>query len=156
MVPHNLSHIQLRENAPLDVFKGLIDGIGQVYFQIATVAGILILLGIFCAGWRFGLYAITGTAVSWSTGYLLGGAFNLLNLGIYGYNGVLTMIAVAAVFNEGRRWAVWTGVVATIISVPVAAGVSDWLVPYGLPALTMPFVLVTWIFIAARKVFAKL
>lgn len=156
LTPQHLSHLQVPHTGTLEVIDGLIDGIGQVYFQSTTLAGVLILIGVFYAGWRLGLYAIVGTVVAWLTAYGLGGAFTLLNLGLYGYNGVLTMVAVSAIFHVERRWAPLTGVVATILTVPITAGMSAWLDPYGLPALTMPFVLVTWVFVSARKILVKL
>ncbi|MCY8353618.1 urea transporter [Bacillus haynesii] len=35
---------------------------------------------------------------------------------------------------------------------PITAGLSTYLLPYGLPVLTMPFVLCSWLFLGARKV----
>ncbi|NIK79210.1 urea transporter [Paenibacillus castaneae] len=143
------------EEGTIEWSDGLIDGIGQIYFVEYWASGILILIAICWASWRLGLCAIAGTAIGWLTAYGLGAEINMLNLGLYGFNAVLTILAVAVVFNTAKGMRIWMGIVAAMLTVPVAAGLGTWLNPYGLPALTMPFVLVTWIMIAARNVLPK-
>ena len=79
---------------------GLIKGIGEVFVIDSLLTGSLILVGLFLAGWRFGVYAITGTFVSWLTAYFMGVDAQSLNLGLYNYNAVLTIIAVSLVFDN--------------------------------------------------------
>ncbi|MBP2000063.1 urea transporter [Paenibacillus shirakamiensis] len=156
LVPQDLSHWQLHPEGTLNLMHGLINGVGQVYFQDTIWSGILILIGVFWAGWKLGLYAIIGTALAWITAYSLGAEVTLLNLGLYGYNAVLTIIAVAAVFDTKSRLAPLTGIIAAVLTIPITASIDTWLLPFGLPTLTMPFVLCTWLFLAARKVIPKL
>lgn len=156
LVPQDLSHWQLEIKGPVYVTGGLIAGIGEIYFQDKLLPSILITLAIFWANKKIGIYAVIGATVSWITAYALGGAHNVINLGLYGYNGVLTIIAVSSVFDADRPFALIWGIASAIITVPITAAVSTWLLPYGLPALTMPFVLVTWIFVGARRILTKL
>ena len=156
LVPQDLSHWQLKTEGIINVIDGLVNGFGQVYFQHKLLPGILIILAVFWANRKFGIYTVIGTAISWLTAYVLGPEHNVLNLGLYGYNAVLTILAVASVFDADSPFAPMWGIVAAIITVPITAGMDTWLSPYGLPALTMPFVLVTWIFISARRVLPKL
>ncbi|USG65032.1 urea transporter [Brevibacillus ruminantium] len=156
LVPQDLAHATFHQEGTIQLLDGLIDGIGQVYFQQGVLTSLLILVAIFWAGWRLGLYAVIGTVVGWLTAFLLNAEITLLNLGLYGYNAVLTILAVSAVFATDHRMATLTGILAAIITVPVTAGLSSWLQPYGLPTLTMPFVLVTWMFIAARKELSRM
>ena len=65
-------------------------------------------------------------------------------------------MAISQVNDDTRPFAPITGVMAAMITVPITASIDTWLMPYGIPGLTMPFVLVTWIFIGARKVLPKL
>ena len=51
-------------------------------------------------------------------------------------------------------FALISGVAATIITVPITAGISPGF-SRGSSA-TMPFVVVTWIFVGARKILTKL
>ena len=131
---------------------GLIKGIGEVFVIDSLWTGSLILVALFWAGWRFGVYAIIGAFVSWLTAYFIGADSQSLNLGLYNYNAVLTIISVSLVYGEKR---LLIGIIAATLTVPVTAGLELLLDPLGLPALTFPFILCSWLFIGARKVFLK-
>ncbi|WP_326923990.1 urea transporter [Bacillus haynesii] len=61
--------------------------------------------------------------------------------------------AASAVFkSEHNRFAFLSGIISACLTVPITAGLSTYLLPYGLPVLTMPFVLCSWLFLGARKV----
>lgn len=139
----------------IEWLTGLINGVGQVYFVEGLVSGILILLAIFVAGWRLGLYAIAGTVIGGITAYGLGAETTMLNSGLYGFNAVLAVLAVSFAYRHAGGNNFPAGLLAAILTVPVAAGIETWLNPYGLPALTMPFVLVTWVMIAGRQLLNK-
>jgi urea transporter len=51
---------------------------------------------------KIGLYAVIGNVVAVIIAYFLGGAYSLIASGLYGYNAVLTIIAVSAVFNNEK------------------------------------------------------
>ncbi len=146
----------LENQGPINLLNGLVDGVGQVYFQSNIWAGILILLGIFWGGWRIGIYAVLGTLIGWISALIFGAEHSLMNLGLYGYNAVLTIIAISAIFDNDRPLSKVTGVVAAIFTVPLTAGVHSLVSVFGLPVLTMPFILITWIFLGARKVLPKI
>ena len=156
LTPQNLSGWELITEGSTDITSGLVEGIGQVYFQDKLLSGILILIAVFWANWKWGIYTLAGTAIGWLTAYILGPEVTLLNLGLYGYNAVLTMLAVGVVFDADRPFAPITSVVAAMVSVLLAAGLHSVLLPYGLPVLTMPFVIVTWVFLGARKQLPKI
>ena len=111
----------------------------------------------FWAGKKIGFYAVIGNLVAVISAYYLGGEHTLIALGLYGYNAILTIIAVSTVFNnEHNRFTLLSGIFAACLTVPIAAGLSTFLLPYGLPALTMPFVLCTWLILGARKIMPNL
>lgn len=151
LIPQDLSRIKMDMTGSIEI-SGLVDGIGQVFFMDNVWSAIIILIGIFYSGWKLGLYALVGTSIAWITAYGLGVDIESFNMGIYGYNAVLTIIAISVVFDANQRYSMLTGCVAAILTVPFTASIGDWLTPYGIPALTMPFVLVTWIFLSMRKV----
>lgn len=130
--------------------EAFFNGIGQVYLQEGLWTGLLILVAIFWASRRIGVYVVVGAIAALLAAYALGAEVNALNLGLYGYNAVLTIIAVSVVFHtQGNK--MLTGIIAAICTVPVAAGLGALLMPYGISPLSMPFILVTWLFIAARS-----
>lgn len=157
LVPQNLSQRKLEIEGNIDWIEGIFNGIGQIFFLHNTLSGILLFIAVFWAGWRLGLYAIIGNAVALLTSYILGGEHTLIYMGLYGYNAILTIIAVSHVFNTDRhRFALVSGIIAAALTVQISASVTTWLSPYGLPALTMPFVISTWLFLGARKVMPNL
>ncbi|KAA0948770.1 urea transporter [Sporosarcina sp. ANT_H38] len=157
LVPQNLSNWELNTAGEIYFLDVIFNGIGEIFFLSAALPGILIFIAVFIAGWKLGIYAIIGNIVALLTAYVLGGEHNVIMLGLYGYNAILTIIAVSAVFkNEHSRFSPITGILAACLTVPLTASISIWLLPYGLMALTMPFVLCTWLILGARKVLPKL
>lgn len=140
---------------PLQLWEGFLNGIGQVYLQDNMWTGLFILVAIFWASRRMGLYTVIGTIVAWLTAYGFGADVTMLNLGLYGYNAVLTILAVSAVFHT-KDSKLLTGIIAAIITIPMTAALGVLFMPYGISPLTMPFILVTWIFIAARNIMPKI
>lgn len=134
---------------------GLIKGVGEVFIIDSFWAGLFILIALFVSSWRFGVYAIVGTLISWLTALALGVDTESLDLGIYNYNAVLTVIAVGLLFDDKRNYLL-IGIFAAAATVPITAGM-DWLLsPFGLPTLTSPFIISTWIFLFIRKIIPKI
>lgn len=157
LTPQHLSFQQMDITERIDWPRVPLNEIGQIFFIHSALPGILLFIAVFWAGWKLGLYAVLGSACALLTSYLLGGDHNLINLGLYGYNAILTILAVAIVFKTGQnRFAPISGIIAACLTVPIIASVTAWLLPYGLPALTIPFVLCTWLFLGARKVLQNL
>lgn len=156
LVPQSLANWKLDIRGEEHWLDGAVNGIGQIFFLDHTLSGILLVVAVFWAGWRFGFYAIIGNVAALLTAYVLGGEHHLIFLGLYGYNAILTIIAVSVVFKENERNRLFRGIIAACLTVPITASISTWLLPFGLPALTMPFVLCTWLILGARKVLPKL
>ncbi|WP_428912324.1 urea transporter [Niallia sp. Krafla_26] len=157
LAPQNLAHWELDIAGEINLLEGIFNGIGQVFFLDNAISGIIIYIAVFLAGKKLGFYAIIGNIVAILIAYFLGGEHSLIVLGLYGYNAILTIIAVSAVFSTERsRYTLLSGIIAACLTVPIAAGLSTFLLPYGLPVLTMPFVLCTWLFLGARKIMPNL
>ncbi|MBA9025967.1 urea transporter [Peribacillus huizhouensis] len=157
LVPQDLAHWELNTAGKVNWLEGTFTGIGQVFFLDNPYCGALLFIAVFWASWKFGLFAILGNAVALLTSYVLGGEHSLIFMGLYGYNAILTSLAVALVFNQNRKHiATISGISAACLTVPITASVTTWLLPYGLPSLTMPFILSTWIFLGAKKVLPNL
>ncbi|MEK4418633.1 urea transporter [Bacillus sp. FSL K6-0268] len=155
--PQDLSHWKLEISGKIDWGEGVFNGFAQIFFIHGFLSGILIIIAVCLAGWKLGLYAIVGNACALLISYTLGGEHNLIYLGLYGYNAILTMLAVSVVFKTvPNRFTLFTGIVAVCLTVVFTGSIDTWLLPYGLPTLTMPFVLSTWIFLGARKILPNL
>ena len=84
----------------------------------------------------------------------MGADSNAVAAGLFGFNPVLTAIAIGTVFYTPQpRVAVYT-IVGTIFTVIVQAALNIAVMPFGIPTLTAPFVLATWLFLLPRRNFA--
>ncbi|PIC63933.1 urea transporter [Sporosarcina sp. P13] len=156
LTPNVLAYFELDISGPVDLISAATKSFGQIYFADHIWGGLLILLGIFFASRRLGVLAIISMVISLLTAYYLGSSHSLINSGLYGYNAILTIFAVSDVFSDRKKWIPVSGLIASIVSVLLTASLDSFLLPYGLPALTMPFVLSTWLFLFARKVMPSL
>ncbi|MFS0820335.1 urea transporter [Bacillus sp. 1P02SD] len=156
-VPQDISYWKLEPPENVVWLDAAVHGIGQIFFISSTLSGILFFAAVFFAGWKLGLYAVLGNVVALLTSFFLGGEYDPIELGLYGYNAILTSLAVAVVFKTNQnRFAFISSIIATCVTIPLVASITTLLQPFGLPALTMPFVLSTWLFLGARRVMPNL
>ncbi len=128
--------------------SAVLRGIGQVFLQNNQITGIIFLVGIFCASWQAGIAAIMGSFIGTKTAELMGYNQEDIEDGLYGYNAVLSAIAIM-VFFKFTLITLITLVLSSIASTLIMRSMHKrgWY-PY-----TFPFVLSSWIFIAGLKVF---
>ena len=85
--------------------------------------------------------------------HLLGAESDLITGGLLGFSPVLTAIALGTVFyRPGARVAVYAAL-GTAFTVVAQAALNVALTPFAIPALTAPFVLVSWLFLLPRQSF---
>ena len=167
-----LSHLQATSSLPptgfpqyliapgnvtlLTIAKGIFNGIGQVFFQENIVTGILFTLGlaissrIACAAALSG--SLAGLLVAWS----MGAAESAIGSGLYGFNNVLVAIALSSFFQKPRSVVLAYIILAMLVTPIALAAMTAALQPLGLPTLTLPFILITWLFLLAGEGFSKI
>jgi urea transporter len=130
-------------------FTALTKGVAEVMFADSVIVGILFLIGIAIVSLRGALMAVGGTVIGVVFPILLGANQGMIEMGLYSFNPVLTMMAVGWVFlkPDGRSAAL--AVLAGILTVVCQAALASFLAPIGLPTLTFPFVLTMWMFLFA-------
>lgn len=121
--------------------KAVFTGVSEVVLAESWIGGILILIGLFVAGWRAGLSALMGSVI----GTLLTAATTSWTdavHGLGGYSPCLTALALAAVLlpHSGRSWVI--AAVGAALTVLVG-WVFTALIP--VPTYTWPFIVTTWI-----------
>lgn len=125
-------------------------GISQVFLVDSWVAGILILIGLAISNYWSAIWAAIGSAVALALGYLYGADPHSLANGLYCFSPVLTGIALGMTFYK-PNWhsALWSlaGIIATFF---VQAGMNSLMEPFGIPTLTGPFCVTTWLFLLPR------
>lgn len=134
---------------------GLLNGIAQVFFQANVVTGALFAIGLLISSRRTAIAALLGSLAGLLVAWPMGAAEPAMQSGVFGFNCVLTAIAMeSAGFAVDRVYALYA-LVAVAASSVVFAALSGVLQPAGMPALTLPFVLVTWVFISAGQYFPR-
>jgi len=132
-------------------YTALTKGIAEVMFADSVVVGLLFLLGIAIVSWRGAIMAICGTFVGVLFPILLGANNGLIEMGLYAFNPVLTMMSVGWVFLKPSNGTALLALIAGILTVICQAGLANFLAPLGLPTLTLPFVLTMWMFLYAAS-----
>jgi urea transporter len=138
------------------VVQGFFNGIAQVFFQHNVITGVLFIAGLLVSSrvscLMAALGSFTGLLVAWG----MGAAEPAIRAGAFGFNCVLTAIALGSVLFVLEKTAAACALLGTIAAAVVFAAISAALEPLGMPALTLPFVLVVWFFALASPLFPKL
>ena len=115
-------------------------------FADSVIVGVMFLVGIAITSFRGAAMALSGAIVGVITPVLLGADKNLIEMGLYAFNPVLTMMAIGWVFLKPSKKSAVLAFLAGMLTVVCQAGLANFLTPIGLPTLTFPFVLVMWMF----------
>lgn len=131
-------------------------GIGQVVFQNNPFSGAIILGALFFNSPVYGAISIFGVLVSTATAVALRADKGLIRDGLFGFNGALVALALIAFTSEDFRHGAVPSVYLTVyiafasaMTTVVFASLAALLEPYKVAPLTMPFVLVGWLFLFA-------
>lgn len=147
-------------SAPLRFVDINLRGIGQVMFQDNPLSGALFLLAIVWGSFAAGVpeVAFGGVAavvVATLTAQWLRVDPTSLRAGLYGYNAVLVGLALATFLAPGPLlWAYL--LLGAAVSVVITLAIANTVKPFGVAALTFPFVLTTWLLLLATYGFAGL
>ncbi|MYT37255.1 urea transporter [Streptomyces sp. SID8356] len=151
--PDIIGKLQKRE--PSGFLLASLRGVGQVDLQPVIWTGLLILAALWSAGWEIGLFATLGTLVSTATAYALGVDRSSIAVGLQGYSGCLTGIAL--VVSLGHHPATYIlAVVGAVVCTLLTAALTTLLAPYGLTALTAPFCLVSGVMVLGAPSFSRI
>jgi urea transporter len=135
---------------------GFFRGVGEVMFQDNLLTGVIFLLAILVNSRISAAFAALGSLLGLLTALALGGNGVLIYHGLYGFNPVLCAIAIGGLFFVLTWRSAAYALVAAVFSAIVFAAFVVLLSPIGMPALTAPFVLVTWLFLLPRAGFKVL
>lgn len=125
-------------------------GLGQVIFINNPASGLLLLLALLLQSPWMALFAVVGTVTANLTARAIAAESTAWSNGIYGFNGALVGAAVAAFAHVGLGTSLLAWLVVVVAGAIVATlllhGLGRWVFRVvGLPPLTLPFCLVTWL-----------
>ena len=132
-------------------FKDLViywlTGIGQVFLIKSWVTGLLFLIGLAISNYWAAIWAAIGSALALAVAILYQCNGGDIANGLFSFSPVLTAIALGMTFYQVNwRTAIWTllGIFATVF---IQAGMDTFFSPLGIPTLTGPFCVATWLFL---------
>nr|WP_202512677.1 urea transporter [Streptomyces sp. SID3343] len=132
-----------------DVWHAFFSNVAQVFLTDEWYVGLIMLVGLAFAGWWVLLYAALGSVVGIVVAWALGAPAALIADGIYGYNAVLAAIAVGAVFLRRDGWNGAYALFGAAVTTGLTASLTVFFKPFGGHTFTWPFVLTTWVLMAA-------
>ena len=138
------------------VIEGIFSGVAQVFFQASPVTGALFVVGLLISSRRAAAAALAGSLIGLLAAWGMGAAEPAIRAGAFGFNSVLTAIALGSVFLRPGVFSLAYAGLATVAAAVVFAAVSAALEPVGMPAMTLPFVLVVWVFVMAAPLFPRI
>lgn len=130
---------------------GTLHGISQVFLFPGIFASLFFIAGLAVESVVCACYAIIGSFIATLLACYLGANPHDITAGLYAFSAVLTSVALGTVFNH-PGWQVFIYTVSGIIfTVFIQAAMNVLLMPFGLPTLTMPFVISSWLFLVPNK-----
>jgi urea transporter len=139
-----------------NLVESFFNNVAEIFLLGKWWAGLIMLIGLTLASPWVGLAAAAGSVIGTLTAWALGAPAALITEGIYGYNAVLVMIALAATFLAPTAANLTYAVVAAIFATAMTAVLANFFAPFGGHTLTWPFNLVTWAFLAAVPLYAAI
>ena len=131
------------------LWHAFLDNVSEVFLVSDWKTGLIMLIGLACAGWLVVSFAVVGSLVGILASWALGAPTSLVAEGIYGYNAVLVAVAMGAVYLRPGAWNTAYVLVAGFASTGLTASVTSLFKPFGGHTFTWPFILTTWAFMAA-------
>jgi urea transporter len=144
--PYQASPLQ-----PIDLVQGVLLSVSQVFLKADGIAALLLLAGLAVSSLAAAAFALGGAILAVLTAHLFGAESELITGGLLGFSPVLTAIALGTVFYQPSWRVLAYTALATVFTVITQAALNVALTPFAIPALTAPFVLVTWLFLLPRQ-----
>ncbi|MER7283850.1 urea transporter [Dactylosporangium sp. NPDC000244] len=148
-----------RANVPLTfefLATGMLKGVAQVFLIDDWISGVVILVALAVNSRAVAVAAILGTVVGTFVAIGLGVYGDPIGKGLWGFNAVLTAVALAVVLYRPSPAVAVYALLGTITAVCVQAALTTALTPLGIPTLTAPFVIATWLFLLPKRDFAPI
>ena len=138
------------------IVNAIMRGISQLFFANSIVSGILIIVGIAVASRIAAVFALVGSTVGMLTGLAVGASGVAIYNGLWGFNSFDAALAVGGVFFVLNVTSGMLAVGCAVLAALLFGAIGTLFVPWGLPALTLPFVFATLTFVLLKETTPKL
>jgi urea transporter len=141
------------EVSPLLLVEIVFRNVSQIFLIDNVVTGVILVVALALSSRWSAVFALLGSAVALGTALTLAADTASITSGLFGFSAVLTSIALGTVFHvPGWRVLIFT-LLGVIFTVVVQGALDAAVQPLGIPTLTMPFVIVTWLFLIPKEEF---
>ena len=97
------------------------------------------------------IYALAGSLLAIGIALLYGSQIEMISLGLYSFNAILTAITLATFSNNQDFKTIIYIIFGIIFTVLTQAALTTVLKPFSIPVLTLPFVLVSWLWLLTHQ-----
>jgi urea transporter len=146
--PYEANPIQIA-----DLAQGVLHSVSQVFLKGNGISALLLLAGLAVNSLPAAAFALGGSILAVATAHVFGAESQLITGGLLGFSPVLTAIALGTVFYRPSWRVAAYAALGTVFTVVAQSALNVALTPFAIPALTAPFVLISWLFLLPRRCF---
>lgn len=121
-------------------------GVSQVFLVNSSITGIIFIFALFISNKWAAFWAAISSAIALATAILLECDSHYIANGLFGFSPVLTGIAIGCTFYKVNWRSAIYAIIGVIVTVYIQAAMDTVAAPWGLPTLTAPFCIATWLF----------
>lgn len=131
--------------------EGAFAGMAQIFLQSSPLSGAVIAAALLVGSRPVFLLALMAGLASAAVAGLAGVPVEAIRSGLFGFNAILAAVALGAVFLRagGASWVIALSAAAVMPLFQAACAVV--LVAAGLPVMSLPFILLTWVVLLAAR-----
>jgi urea transporter len=130
-------------------FKGILNSYSQIFFSDSRLFAVLLVLVSFVDIYA-GFAGIVSVLVTNMTGVLFGFDKRVITKGVYGFNSLLVGLCLGIYFTPGLLLTIII-ILAAIMTLLIAVSMQGIIGKYGLPYLSIPFLISAWILTLATR-----
>jgi urea transporter len=138
------------------VVNAVLRGISQLFFANSVTSGIIIVVGLAVCSRIAAVFALVGSTVGMLTGLALGADGVAIYNGLWGFNSFDAALAVGGVFFVLTVRSGLLAVACAVLAALLFGAIASLFTPWGLPALTLPFVFATLAFVLLKDASTEL
>ncbi|WP_300733260.1 urea transporter [Pseudomonas sp.] len=150
-LPHDLVAHNSNVFDGIDFLKSTFYGVSEVFLISTVIGSVLFLAGLAVSSLWAAVFGFFGSVLAVLTATLLQADHAGINNGLYAFSAVLTAIALGSTFNKPSWRVLIYTLIGVVFTVFVQGALNTLLGPIGIPSLTMPFVLASWLFLVPNK-----
>jgi urea transporter len=126
---------------------GVLLSIAQVFLKGSIVSAILFLAGLAVSSVAAAAFALGGAVLAVAIAHAFGAESAIVSQGLMGFSPVLTAVALGVTFRRPSLKTTLYAALGVVFTVVAQAALDVALRPFAIPALTAPFILVSWMFL---------